>query len=149
VTEPQPLRADGERVWVASATEADIDPYIRATIQSSRRLRDWNPVDPYGLPSLLRAASGYHRTLMIHARRAEGDHEALYSCRDVTRSGVMEPSSANSTRSDSKPPLSKAIRAPSGDAVARFSSLVPEVMDLVSTQPSRRVTFLYAAAAAK
>ena len=77
MTEPRPLRADGERVWVASATEADIDPYIRATIQSSRRLREWNPVDPYGLPSLLRAASGYHRTLMIHARRAEGDHDLV------------------------------------------------------------------------
>jgi len=77
VTEPRPLRADGERVWVASATEADVDPYIRATLQSSRRLREWNPVDPYGLPSLLRAASGYHRTLLIHARHSEGDHDLV------------------------------------------------------------------------
>ncbi len=77
MTEPRPLRADGQRVWVASATEADIDPYIRATIQSSRRLREWNPVDPYGLPSLLRAASGYHRTLMIHANQVEGDHDLV------------------------------------------------------------------------
>ncbi len=77
MTEPRPLRADGERVWVATATEADVDPYIRATLQSSRRLREWNPVDPYGLPSLLRAASGYHRTLLIHARQAEGDHDLV------------------------------------------------------------------------
>ena len=77
MTEPRPLRADGERVWVASATEADVDPYIRATLQSSRRLREWNPVDPYGLPSLLRAASGYHRTLLIHARNSEGDHDLV------------------------------------------------------------------------
>ena len=77
MTEPRPLRADGERVWVASATEADVDPYIRATLQSSRRLREWNPVDPYGLPSLLRVASGYHRTLLIHARHSEGDHDLV------------------------------------------------------------------------
>jgi RimJ/RimL family protein N-acetyltransferase/predicted kinase len=77
VTEPRPLRADGERVWVASATEADVDAYIRASLQSSRRLREWNPVDAYGLPSLLRAASGYHRTLLIHARQEEGDHDLV------------------------------------------------------------------------
>jgi RimJ/RimL family protein N-acetyltransferase/predicted kinase len=77
VTEPRPLRADGERVWVAGATEEDVDAYIRASLQSSRRLREWNPVDPYGLPSLLRAASGYHRTLLIHARRQEGDHDLV------------------------------------------------------------------------
>jgi ribosomal-protein-alanine N-acetyltransferase len=77
VTEPRPLRADGERVWVATATEADVDAYIRASLQSSRRLREWNPVDPYGLPSLLRAASGYHRTLLIHARYQEGDHDLV------------------------------------------------------------------------
>ncbi|MEP6650675.1 MAG: GNAT family N-acetyltransferase [Lapillicoccus sp.] len=78
MTEPQPLRADGDRVWVASATEADVDAYIRATLQSSRRLREWNPVDPYGLPSLLRAASGSHRTLLIHARHQDGgDHDLV------------------------------------------------------------------------
>jgi RimJ/RimL family protein N-acetyltransferase len=77
VTEPRPLRADGERVWVASATENDVDAYIRATLQSSRRLREWNPVDPYGLPSLLRAASAYHRTLLIHARHRDGDHDLV------------------------------------------------------------------------
>lgn len=77
MTEPRPLRADGERVWVSGATEADVDTYIRATLQSSRRLREWNPVDPYGLPSLLRAASGHHRTLLIHARQQEGDHDLV------------------------------------------------------------------------
>jgi ribosomal-protein-alanine N-acetyltransferase len=77
VTEPRPLRADGERVWVANATEADVEAYIRATLQSSPRLREWNPVDPYGLPSLLRAASGYHRTFLIHAVTSEGDHDLV------------------------------------------------------------------------
>jgi ribosomal-protein-alanine N-acetyltransferase len=77
VTEPRLLRADGERVWVANATEADVDAYIRASLQSSRRLREWNPVDPYGLPSLLRAASGYHRTLLIHAWDQHGDHDLV------------------------------------------------------------------------
>jgi ribosomal-protein-alanine N-acetyltransferase len=77
VTEPRPLRADGERVWVANATEADVEAYIGATLQSSPRLREWNPVDPYGLPSLLRAASGYHRTFLIHANTTEGDHDLV------------------------------------------------------------------------
>ncbi|HEU4997296.1 MAG TPA: GNAT family N-acetyltransferase [Lapillicoccus sp.] len=77
MTEPRPLRADGERVWVANATEADVEAYIRATLQSSPRLREWNPVDPYGLPSLLRAASGYHRTFLIHAVTSEGDHDLV------------------------------------------------------------------------
>jgi len=77
VTEPRPLRAEGERVWVADATEADVDAYIRANLQSSRRLREWNPVDPYGLPSLLRAVSANHRTLLIHARQRDGDHDLV------------------------------------------------------------------------
>ena len=74
MTEPRSLRADGDRVWVATATESDVDAYIRATLRSQARLREWNPVDPYGLPSLLRAASAYHRTFLIHARRQDGDH---------------------------------------------------------------------------
>ena len=77
MTQPRPLRADGERVWVSSATEADVEAYVRATLQSSPRLREWNPVDPYGLPSLLRAASGYHRTFLIHANEREGDHDLV------------------------------------------------------------------------
>ena len=77
MTEPRPLRAEGERVWVANATEADVDAYIRANLQSSRRLREWNPVDPYGLPSLLRAVSANHRTLLIHARQRDGDHDLV------------------------------------------------------------------------
>jgi ribosomal-protein-alanine N-acetyltransferase len=64
-------------VWVANATEADVDAYIRANLQSSRRLREWNPVDPYGLPSLLRAVSANHRTLLIHAWQRDGDHDLV------------------------------------------------------------------------
>ena len=62
---------------MANATEADVDAYIRANLQSSRRLREWNPVDPYGLPSLLRAVSANHRTLLIHARQPDGDHDLV------------------------------------------------------------------------
>ena len=72
-----PLRADGDRVWVASAREADVDAYIRASERSRRRLREWNPVDPYGLPSLIRAASNAHRTLLIHAREPDADHDLV------------------------------------------------------------------------
>ncbi len=73
----RPLRADGRRVWVASATEADVDAYVRASERSRQRLLAWNPVDPYGLPSLVRAASRYHRTLLIHARTPDGDHDLV------------------------------------------------------------------------
>ena len=73
----RPLRADGERVWVASATEADVEAYVRASEGSRRRLMAWNPVDPYGLPSLIRAASRYHRTLLVHARTPDGDHDLV------------------------------------------------------------------------
>ena len=64
-------------MWVASATEADVDAYIRASERSRPRLREWNPVDPYGLPSLIRAASSAHRTLLVHARDPEGDHDLV------------------------------------------------------------------------
>ncbi len=73
----RPLRADGSRVWVASATDRDVEPYGRASERSRRRLGEWNPVDPYGLPSLIRAASRYHRTLLVHARSPEGDHDLV------------------------------------------------------------------------
>lgn len=72
-----PPRVEGERVWVASATEADVDAYVRASERSRARLSAWNPVDPYGLPFLIRAASSAHRTLLVHARRPEGDHDLV------------------------------------------------------------------------
>ena len=77
MSEPAPLRAEGDRVWVASATLADTDAYVLATLQSTRRLREWNPVDAYGLPSLVRAAPAHHRTLLQHAREVEGSHDLV------------------------------------------------------------------------
>ncbi|MEP6631700.1 MAG: GNAT family N-acetyltransferase [Lapillicoccus sp.] len=64
-------------MWVASATEADVDAYVRASERSRRRLLAWNPVDPYGLPSLIRAASRFHRTLLVHTRTPDGDHDLV------------------------------------------------------------------------
>jgi len=73
----RPLRADGERVWVASATNDDANAYVLASERSRRRLSEWNPVDAYGLPGLIRAASRYHRTLLVHAREPEGEHDLV------------------------------------------------------------------------
>jgi ribosomal-protein-alanine N-acetyltransferase len=73
----RPLRADGPRVWVSSATDRDVEAYARAMELSRRRLSEWNPVDPHGLPSLIGAASRYHRTLLLHARSPEGDHDLV------------------------------------------------------------------------
>lgn len=78
MTEPvRPIRAEGERVWVASATEEDDHAYLRANEESRDRLREWNPVDAYGLKTLVRAASRAHRTLLIHARERQGDHDLV------------------------------------------------------------------------
>ncbi len=71
------LRADGERVWVASATEGDIAAYARAVEQSRARLSAWNPVDPHGLPGQLLAQSASHQALLVHARDAVGDHDLV------------------------------------------------------------------------
>lgn len=73
----RPLRAEGPRVWVSSATDRDVEAYARASERSRGRLSEWNPVDPYGLPSLIGAASRYHRTLLLHARSPEGDHDLV------------------------------------------------------------------------
>jgi len=62
---------------VASASDDDVDAYVRANERSRRRLREWNPVDPYGLPALIRAGSRAHRTLVIHAREPDGDHDLV------------------------------------------------------------------------
>jgi len=72
----RPLRADGERVWVAGPAEADIPAYARAVGQSRVRIAEWNPVDD-ALSPLLAAQSPSLRTLFIHARDRVGDHDLV------------------------------------------------------------------------
>lgn len=71
---PPGLRADGDRVWVASATAGDVAAYTLAVEQSRTRIGRWNPVDPHALPSLLRAESPSQHTLLIHAREHVPPH---------------------------------------------------------------------------
>lgn len=71
------LRADGDRVWVASPTQGDVPAYGRAVEQSRARVAAWNPVDPHALASHLEAQSRDHRTLLIHARDVVGDHDLV------------------------------------------------------------------------
>ncbi len=71
-----PLRADGERVWVASATADDAPAYARAVRGSRGRIAVWNPVDD-ALEPLLRAQSPSVRTLLVHARTPVGDHDLV------------------------------------------------------------------------
>ncbi|WP_295702325.1 GNAT family protein [Lapillicoccus sp.] len=69
-----PLRADGERIWVATPTAADIPAYQLAVERSRTRLGAWNPVDPLALPAIIRAQGQGQRTLLVHARDREGAH---------------------------------------------------------------------------
>ncbi len=77
MTETRPIRAAGERVWVGDAMPTDEAAYIRANRMSRPRISDWNPVDVFGLPSLIRASSRHQRTLLIHARQPVGDHDLV------------------------------------------------------------------------
>lgn len=77
MTPVAPLRADGERVWVTNATDADVAAYVLANQQSQARIIEWNPVDPFALPGLVRAASRFHRTLLIHSRQRVGEHDIV------------------------------------------------------------------------
>lgn len=69
-----PLRADGERIWVAPPTAADVAAYRLAVELSSTRLGAWNPVDPDALPAIIRAQGRGQRTFLVHARDDEGAH---------------------------------------------------------------------------
>ncbi|MEO7058823.1 MAG: GNAT family N-acetyltransferase, partial [Lapillicoccus sp.] len=73
-TSVSPLRAEGERVWVATPALADVPAYQQAVEQSRDRLGAWNPVDPHALPGIIRAQGPAHRALLIHARDPEGGH---------------------------------------------------------------------------
>ena len=72
----EPLRADGERVWVTTATGHDAPAYARAVRASRDRIAVWNPVDG-ALEPLLRAQSPSLRTLLVHARIPVGDHDLV------------------------------------------------------------------------
>ncbi|MEO9152809.1 MAG: GNAT family N-acetyltransferase [Lapillicoccus sp.] len=69
-----PLRADGERIWVATPTSADVPAYVLAVERSRARLGAWNPVDPHALPAVIRAQGRSQRTLLVNARDDEGAH---------------------------------------------------------------------------
>lgn len=71
------LRADSERVWVATVQERDIVPYARAVQRSAERIGWWNPVDPYDLGAHLQRQNVAHRTFIIHARQPSGDHDIV------------------------------------------------------------------------
>lgn len=77
MTETRPLRAPGERVWVADAMHTDEAAYVSANRMSRPRISEWNPVDIFGLPSLIRASSRHHHTLLIHTREPVGDHDLV------------------------------------------------------------------------
>jgi len=68
------LRADGERIWVATPTTADVPAFELAVERSRTRLGAWNPVDPYALPAIIRAQGRGQRSLLVHARDDEGAH---------------------------------------------------------------------------
>lgn len=69
-----PLRAEGERVVVATVQQADLPAHARAVERSRARLRVWNPVNPHELSWHMRNQTPQHRTFIIHARQPEGDH---------------------------------------------------------------------------
>ena len=70
-------RAQGDRVWVGTARAEDLAPYRLAVEQSRQRLSRWNPVDPEDLERQLALQSGDRRTLLIHARSPESDHDIV------------------------------------------------------------------------
>jgi RimJ/RimL family protein N-acetyltransferase len=75
--EPAPLRAQGDRVWVSTVTEADLASYPLAVERSRARLSHWNPVDAGDLGRHLAVQGRDHRTFVIHARSPEGDHDLV------------------------------------------------------------------------
>ncbi len=74
---PNPLRAEGARVSVATPTEHDLEPYRRAVEQSRARVGVWNPVNPDDLIGLLGRQSEFFRTFLIRANDPVGDHDVV------------------------------------------------------------------------
>jgi [ribosomal protein S5]-alanine N-acetyltransferase len=92
--EPAPLRAEGERVRVATVQRADLASYPLAVAQSRARLSQWNPVDPDDLGRHLAAQSRDHRTFVLHARTPQGGHDLVgkVNVTNVTRGRSLSAS---------------------------------------------------------
>lgn len=68
------LTAQGDRVRVAVATQADVTAYKEAVRLSSARIGRWNPVNAADLEWHLTRQTPEHRTFLIHALDAAGSH---------------------------------------------------------------------------
>lgn len=80
------LEAQGERVHVSVASQADVKAYREAMTRSAARIGRWNPVNPDDLTHHLAAQSDKHRTFLIRANddeRIPGD-AGLVGCVNVT-----------------------------------------------------------------
>lgn len=75
--EVNPLRADGQRVWVRTVDSADVSGYRIAVEQSRTRLERWNPADSGELGAQLGAQGPDRRTFVIHARAVDGRHDIV------------------------------------------------------------------------
>lgn len=76
-SEPNPLRAEGVRVRVATPTEHDLEPYRRAVEQSRDRVGVWNPVNPGDLIGLIGRQGEFFRTFLIRAKDPVDDHDVV------------------------------------------------------------------------
>lgn len=68
------LTAQGDRVLVAVATQADVPAYKEAVRLSSARVGQWNPVNAGDLEWHLGRQTPEHRTFLIHALDPAGSH---------------------------------------------------------------------------
>lgn len=69
-----PLSATGPRVTVRPVRREDVQPYRRAVELSRPRLARWNPVDPDDILRHIDAQSDVHRTFVVLALDAAGEH---------------------------------------------------------------------------
>lgn len=74
MTATAPLTATGERVVARPIRREDVEPYRRAVELSRERLSRWNPVDPDDILRHLAAQSDLHRTFLVVALEAAGEH---------------------------------------------------------------------------
>jgi ribosomal-protein-alanine N-acetyltransferase len=68
------MTATGEHVRVRPIRREDVPPYREAVERSRGRLSRWNPVDPDDIVRHLAAQSDLHRTLLVLANDAGGEH---------------------------------------------------------------------------
>jgi ribosomal-protein-alanine N-acetyltransferase len=74
VTQAAALVAVGERVSVRPIRRDDVEPYRTAVEMSRDRLARWNPVDPDDILRHLTSQSDLHRTFLVLANDAGGEH---------------------------------------------------------------------------